>query len=221
MGGLTGALFTEFAFTLAGAVTVSAVIALTLSPMMCSKFLNAGVGAEKGRFMTYMDNLFKKLERAYEKVLVKTLHKLPVVVVFATIILASNYFLFTTSASELAPQEDQGIIIAQVTAAANSSLAQTKLYANEVNKLFKSYPETDHIFQVDGSAGLNTSIVGMVLKPWDQRKRTSNELQPLVQAELNKIAGAKLQPFNCLLCLEVAVVCRFNLLLRQRKLLAI
>ena len=196
MGGLTGALFTEFAFTLAGAVTVSAVIALTLSPMMCSKFLNAGVGAEKGRFMTYMDNLFKKLERAYEKVLVKTLHKLPVVVVFATIILASNYFLFTTSASELAPQEDQGIIIAQVTAAANSSLAQTKLYANEVNKLFKSYPETDHIFQVDGSAGLNTSIVGMVLKPWDQRKRTSNELQPLVQAELNKIAGAKIAAFQ-------------------------
>lgn len=196
MGGLTGALFTEFAFTLAGAVTISAVVALTLSPMMCAKFLNVGEGMTKSRFMTYIDNFFSSLEKTYSRVLAKILQNLSVVLVFALIILVSNYFLFATSASELAPQEDQGIIIAQVTAAANSSLTQTQLYAKAVNDIFKKYPETDHVFQVDGSPGLNVSIVGMVLKPWDQRQRTSNQLQRLVQKELNQIAGAKIAAFQ-------------------------
>ncbi|CAM4454473.1 MAG: Efflux pump membrane transporter BepE [Legionella sp.] len=196
MGGLTGALFTEFAFTLAGAVTISAVVALTLSPMMCSKFLQVGEGATKGRFMTRVDNFFTKLEKGYSHVLVRTLRNLPVVLVFAAIILASNYFLFTTSASELAPQEDQGVIISQVTASANASLAQTQLYANAVNEIYKKYPETDHIFQVDGQTGLNMSVIGMVLKPWDERSRTSNQLQPLIQRELKNIAGAKIAAFQ-------------------------
>lgn len=196
MGGLTGALFTEFAFTLAGAVTISAIIALTLSPMMCSKFLKVGDGTSKGRFMTYVDNYFARLEKSYERVLSSTLKQLSVVIVFAIIILLSNYFLFVSSNSELAPQEDLGIIIAQVTAPANSSLAQTQLYANAVSNIFRQFPETDHIFQVDGSQGLNTSIIGMVLKPWEQRQRTSNELQPLVQKEIDKIAGAKVAAFQ-------------------------
>jgi multidrug efflux pump len=196
MGGLTGALFSEFAFTLVGAVTVSAVIALTLSPMMCAKFLKTGSESEKGRFMTKVDNLFKRLEQRYEQVLGRSLNYLPVIAVFATIILLSNYFLFISSASELAPQEDQGIIIASVTAAANSSLDQTKIYSNQVRDIFWKFPETDHIFQVDGQGSLNKSIIGMVLKPWDQRTRTSNTLQPLIQAELNKIAGAKIAAFQ-------------------------
>ena len=196
MGGLTGALFTEFAFTLVGAVTISAIVALTLSPMMCSKFLKVGDGEIKNRFMTYVDERFTKLEKWYERVLAKSFHYLPVVAVFAAIILVSNYFLFITSASELAPQEDQGIVISQVTAAANASLAQTQIYANQVYKIYRSYPETDHVFQVDGSTGLNTSIIGMVLKPWDQRKRTSNQLQPLIQDQLDDIAGAKVAAFQ-------------------------
>lgn len=195
MGGLTGALFTEFAFTLAGSVTVSAIIALTLSPMMCSKMLKAHDGAKKG-LVLFIDKSFEKLEHAYERVLHNTLDFLPVTAIFAVIVLSSNYFLFVTSQSELAPQEDQGIIIAQVTAAANSSLAQTQLYSDQVYDIFKQYPETDHIFQIDGANGLNTSIIGMVLKPWDQRKRTSNELQPLVQKQLDRIAGAKLAAFQ-------------------------
>ncbi|KTD15138.1 multidrug efflux transporter [Legionella gratiana] len=196
MGGLTGALFTEFAFSLVGAVTVSAVIALTLSPMMCSKLLKFGEGESKGHFMTYIDNLFKKLEYAYERVLTSTLNHLPVVIVFAVIILVSNYFLFITSDSELAPQEDLGVIISQVTAPANASLAQTQLYANQVREIYKKYPEADHIFQVDGQQGLNTSIIGMALKPWGQRQRTTNQLQPLIQKELNQIAGAKVAAFQ-------------------------
>lgn len=195
MGGLTGALFTEFAFTLAGAVTVSAVIALTLSPMMCSRFLKLSHTTKQG-FIQKLDAAFVKLENGYEKWLRKSLSLLPVVIVFAIIILLSNYFLFSTSTSELAPQEDQGIIIAQVMAPANASLAQTQLYANQVYNIFKSYPETDHIFQIDGSGSLNVSIIGMVLKPWDERARTTNQLQPLIQQELDKIAGAKIAAFQ-------------------------
>lgn len=195
MGGLTGALFTEFAFTLAGAVTVSAVIALTLSPMMCSKLLKLPNGNKEGLIL-FIDKHFERLEHNYQRLLHHVLDFLPVIAIFATIILTSNYFLFITSKAELAPQEDQGIIIAQVTAQANASLAQTQLYSDQVYNIFKSYPETDHIFQIDGANGLNTSIIGMVLKPWDQRKRTSNELQPLVQKQLNAIAGAKIAAFQ-------------------------
>ncbi|EKD55451.1 MAG: hypothetical protein ACD_60C00007G0015 [uncultured bacterium] len=195
MGGLTGALFTEFAFTLAGAVTISAVIALTLSPMMCAKFLKFNHNT-KENLVKKLDRLFQRLERTYEKALHHSLNFLPVVIVFAVIILLSNYFLFTTSKSELAPQEDQGIIIAEVTAPANSSLAQTQLYSNQVYNIFKKYPETDHIFQIDGANGLNSSIVGMVLKPWDERNRTSNQLQPEIQKQLNDVAGAKVAAFQ-------------------------
>ncbi|KTD35920.1 multidrug efflux transporter [Legionella nautarum] len=197
MGGLTGALFTEFAFTLAGSVTVSAIVALTLSPMMCSKFLKSENEAAKGRFMTTVDNWLKKLEEGYKKSLANALNYLAVIVVFAVIILLSNYFLFITSNSELAPQEDQGIIIAQVTGPANASLAQTKLYSKQVNEIFKKYPETDHVFEVNGNNNsLNQAIVGMVFKPWDQRRRTSNEIQPLVQEQLDQIAGAKIAAFQ-------------------------
>ncbi|BCA94457.1 acriflavine resistance protein B [Legionella antarctica] len=196
MGGLTGALFTEFAFSLAGAVTVSAVIALTLSPMMCSKLLKEGVESKKTRFMEYIDKKFATLEEFYKKSLAKTLNYIPVVAVFAAIILASNYFLFVTSSSELAPQEDQGIIIAQITAPANASLAQTHLYSEQVRKIFEKYPEIDHTFQVDGNPSLNQAVVGMVLKPWEERTRSSNELQPLLQKELSNIAGAKIAAFQ-------------------------
>ena len=196
MGGLTGALFTEFAFTLAGAVTVSAVIALTLSPMMCSKLLKDDVVHQKNRLMMKVDQQFEKLESFYNNILIKTLQETKVVAVFAMIILTSNYFLFVTSHSELAPQEDQGIIIAQVMAPANASLAQTQLYTSQVRQVFEKFPETERTFQVEGSPYLNQAIVGMALKPWDQRSRNSNQLQPLVQKELNQIAGAKIAAFQ-------------------------
>lgn len=205
MGGLTGALFTEFAFTLAGAVTISALIALTLSPMMCSKFIKL---PEKNseqqspfdhyirKVMDFVNRVIVSIENEYSRLLEKSLHILPVTGIFAFIILSSNYFLFVTSQTELAPQEDQGIIIAQVTAPANASLAQTQMYSNQVANIYRQYPETAHIFQIDGASGLNTSIIGMVLKPWDQRTRTSNQLQPLVQKQFNDIAGAKVAAFQ-------------------------
>jgi len=201
MGGLTGALFTEFAFTLAGAVAVSAVIALTLSPMMCSLFLKSHKQdhdeySEKKSFVQRIDEQFEKFKIKYEHVLNDSLNFLPVTLVFACIILLSIYFLYSTSKSELAPPEDQGVIISQLTASPNATLGQTQLYANEVFKIYQSFPETERVFELDGVSGLNTSIIGMGLKPWDQRKRISNDLMPLVQNKFDAITGAIVAAFQ-------------------------
>jgi multidrug efflux pump len=195
MGGLTGALFTEFAFTLAGAVAVSAIIALTLSPVMCSRFLKPH-DPQGDRFVEFIDRQFDRLRIRFERTLHGSLNYLPVTGVFAILIIVSIYFLYTTSKSELSPQEDQGIIISLLTAAPNATLEQTQLYSKEVYKTFAAYPETNHVFQLDGLLGLNTGIAGMVLKPWDERHRTATELQPLVQNQLGEITGARVAAFQ-------------------------
>jgi multidrug efflux pump len=196
MGGLTGALFTEFAFTLAGAVGVSAIIALTLSPMMCSLSLKPSVKDQHRGFVGFIDEKFDKLRGYYEHLLQGSLKNVQVTIVFALIILSSIYFLYATSKNELAPQEDQGLIISLLTAAPNATLQQTQLYSNQVFKIFQSYPETDHVFQLDGVNGLNTSIGGMVFKPWNERKRTTNQLQPQIQHLFDGIAGARVAAFQ-------------------------
>ena len=194
MGGLTGALFTEFAFTLAGSVTVSAIIALTLSPMMCSRFLKGH--DTDNRLVMFIDRQFGKLKSRYLKFLHGVLRSLPVVSVFAVIILSSIYFLYATSKSELAPQEDQGVLISMLTASPDATLEQTQLNSRQVYKVFSSYAETDHVFQLDGIQGLNSGIAGMVFKPWDERKRSTTQLQPEVQARLNQIAGVRAAVFQ-------------------------
>ena len=142
-GGLTGALFTEFAFTLVGAVTISAIVALTLSPMMSSRLLKAGGGsANPGgqRFSASIDRTFNSLHRRYRRRLHDSLDYLPVTVVFALITLSSIYFLYGGAKSELAPQEDQGVIIASSTPAANATLQQKLLYARQIFKIMTGFP---------------------------------------------------------------------------------
>ena len=190
MGGLTGALFTEFAYTLAGAVLVSAIIALTLSPMMCSRYLKHTGPGERHRFTDFIDGQFKMLRSGYERMLKGALNTLPVVGVFAAIILASNYFLFASSKSELAPQEDKGFILAMITAAPDASLQQTQLYSKQFARILAPIPEIAHLFQVEGFSGINSGFAGMVLKPWDERTRTTKVLQPEMQTRLGEIAGA-------------------------------
>ncbi len=197
MGGLTGTLFTEFAFTLAGAVGVSAILALTLSPMMCARFMKEQQDAEdKNALITFIDDKFEKLRIAYEKALQKCLEMLPVMAVFALIIILSIVFLYKTSRSELAPQEDQGVIISFLTAPANATLRQTQQYSKEVYKIFSKFSEMQHAFQLDGIGGPNTGIAGMVLKPWQDRSRTTHTIQPHLQQELANIAGAKMVVFQ-------------------------
>ena len=194
-GGLTGALFTEFAFTLVGAVTVSAIIALTLSPMMTSRLLrpSSEVPRWERRLIGFIDRRFNAIHRRYERWLHGSLGYLPVTTVFALIILGSIYFLYGSATSELAPQEDQGVIITSSTNAADSTLQQRELYDRQVYEDFASYPETDHVFQLDMPG---QDIAGMVLKPWDQRTRTTAVLQPLVQQNMAKIAGAQIVAFQ-------------------------
>jgi multidrug efflux pump len=199
MEGLTGALFTEFAFTLAGSVAISAIVALSLSPMMCSKFLKPSINNNKDngkKFINYIDHQFEKLRLFYEKILHCSLNFLSVTAVFSMIILSSIYFLYASSRSELAPQEDQGILISQLMAAPNANLNQTQLYSKKAYEIFSSYTETDHVFQLDGVAGFNVGIAGMVLKPWDDREKTAMQLQPEIQKEISEIPGFKAAVFQ-------------------------
>ena len=195
MGGLTGSLFTEFAFTLVGAVTISGIVALTLSPMMCSRLLKSHDASRKGlqaRFVHFLDDSFNSLRKTYERFLHGALNYIPVVIVFALIIIASLYFLYSTAKSELAPTEDQGIIISISTPAPNATLQQKVLYSQAVLKNFQKHPETDRIFQIDAPG---FSLSGMGLKPWDQREKTSMQLLPVVQHELSEIPGVNTVAF--------------------------
>jgi multidrug efflux pump len=194
-GGLTGALFTEFAFTLVGTVTISAVVALTLSPMMASRLLQPRSAAHgwQERLSKFIDRTFEAVCRFYLKRLHNSLDYLPVTSVFALLVLASIYFLYTGAKSELAPQEDQGVVIASSTLAPDATLQQKVLYAKQVFEIMKEYPETDHVFQINSPSRV---VAGMVLKPWDERSRTSNQLQPIIQQRLNDVAGARIAAFQ-------------------------
>lgn len=195
-GGLTGALFSEFAFTLVGAVTVSMIIALTLTPMMCSRILKPHLTDRSGweeRISDFIDRRFSEIHRPYKYLLHGSLNTIPVTLVFATIVLGSIYFLYTSAKSELAPTEDQGAIPAQVTNAPNATLQQKLLNSDQVTKIFRGFPETDKALQIE-APGVSFDI--MVLKPWDERTRTAAVLQPLVQNALSTIAGGQTVAFQ-------------------------
>jgi multidrug efflux pump len=190
-GGLTGSLFREFAFTLAGAVLVSGVVALTLSPMMASKMLRAG-DTERG-FAGFINRRFEVIRRVYARMLSWTLEARPVVLTLWVIVtlLVVPFYMF--SQKELAPAEDQGIVFGIVQAPANATLDQTKLFADEIYKTFQLFPETDSTFQIIFPSG---GFAGMALKPWSEREKTSAELQVGVSAELSKIAGLRVIPIT-------------------------
>jgi len=116
-----------------------------------------------------------------------------VTIVFALVVLSSIYFLFITAHTELAPQEDQGVILSQSIAAPNATLKQRQLYSHEIYEIFFRHPETEHVFQIDLPG---QSISGMALKPWDKRSKSTNALQPVVQQELAKIAGERVVAFQ-------------------------
>jgi multidrug efflux pump len=190
-GGLTGALFREFAFTLAGAVIVSGVVALTLSPMMGSKLLRAG-DAEKG-FAGWINRRFDAVRRFYTRSLDWTLRDRPAVLaVWAiVVVLMAPFYMF--SSKELAPSEDQGVVFSVVQGAANSTLDQTKLFAAQIHDVYRSFPETDSIFQITGPTG---GFGGMVTKPWSERTKTTDQLLLEVMEPLSKIPGVRAIPMT-------------------------
>jgi multidrug efflux pump len=195
-GGLTGALFTEFAFTLAGAVTVSAVIALTLSPMNCAWLLRRterDATNWEARLVRRIDHVLERLSNAYRRRLEAVVAMKPVVAVFALLLLAAIPWLYATSTSELAPDEDQGVILTLSTAAPSATLQQRQFYGRQLYELIADRPETATVFQIDSSAQV---ISGWVLKPWEQRALTTKTLQPDFQKLLDTIAGTRTVAFQ-------------------------
>ena len=190
-GGLTGALFCEFAFTLAGAVVISGVVALTLSPMMGSRLLRAG-DTEKG-FAGMINRHFAVVRRAYARALGWTLQDRPVVLVVwaIVVVLAVPFYMF--SQKELAPMEDQGVVFGIVQASANSTLDQTKLYTTKVNDVYRSFPESDSIFQITSATG---GFSGMVTKPWSERKKDTQQLLMEAAPKLGAIPGVRVIPMT-------------------------
>jgi multidrug efflux pump len=192
--GLTGALFSEFAFTLAGAVTVSAVIALTLSPMMTSKFFRNE--QESGRFVQFIDRQFDRVHQGYQRVLHNTLSTKSVVIVMSALLLLATIALGVTAQSELAPEEDQGIVVGQIVGAPNTTAQQMNVYATQMFELSRQLPEYEQMFQLTGVPTINQGIGGVLFKPWDQRHRSAHELQQVLQEKWNGIAGGRVAAFQ-------------------------
>ena len=188
-GGLTGALFREFAFALAGAVIVSGFVALTLSPMMGSKLLRAG-DSERG-FAGWVNRRFDAFRGLYSRTLERTLAYRPVVLTLWAIVLILMVPFYMFSARELAPNEDQSVVFGIIQASANSTLDQTKIYAEKVNEVYKSFPETADTFQLTYPYG---GFGGMVTKPWKERKKTAEQLQMESAAGLSQIPGVRVIP---------------------------
>jgi len=186
-GGLTGSLFREFAFTLAGAVFISGIVALTLSPMMSSKLLTPGL--EEHGFAGMVSRAFKRFAGFYGRILEKTLNVRPAVYTVWVVISLLTIPMFMMSPKELAPAEDQGVIFGIVDAAANSTLDLNSRYTAAVNKIFMSFPETDFTFQITQP---NSGFSGMVVKPWDERNTTVAQMVPVVQQKLNKVPAIRI-----------------------------
>ena len=190
-GGLTGTLFREFAFTLAGAVAISGVVALTLSPVMTAKFLRQG-DSERG-FAAKVNHVFERVRDWYGRKLDASLQVRPAVYTawIGISILAAIFLKMSMSAKELAPTEDQGVIFGIVQAPANNTIEQTSAFTDAAGKIFMGFPQTQFVFQLTfPSEGFG----GMVLKPWDQREESAFELLPQVQAKLGTVPGIEMFP---------------------------
>ena len=188
-GGLTGALFREFAFTLAGAVIVSGVVALTLSPMMGAKLLRAGDN-ERG-YAGWVNRRFESVRNAYSRTLAGTLRYRPVVLVLWAIVALLTVPFYMFSQRELAPTEDQGFFFGIVQASANSTLDQTRLYTSAIYDVYRSLPESDSIFQITFPTG---GFGGMTTKPWSERSKTTQQLVMETMGPLSKIPGIRVIP---------------------------
>ena len=195
MGGLTGALFSEFAFTLAGAVLISGVIALTLSPVMSGKLLNEK--ALNNPMAVFIDRIFHGLKNAYSRALDSTLKFYRVgISIGAVILLASIGAMFMMTQSELAPVEDQGFILTMGIAPDNANVQYVQTYAEQIEEILTTYPEYDQTFVIAGMPVENTVMAGMVLSPWSQRERSQMDLQPELQGQLSGIAGLDVFAIN-------------------------
>ncbi|MHB1947931.1 MAG: efflux RND transporter permease subunit [Gammaproteobacteria bacterium] len=187
MTGITGALFKEFAFTLALAVIISGIIALTLSPMMSSLILNKNISQQ--RFVQFVDETFEKLKLMYQERLRLTLSIRPVVLTFAAIILVMCGLLAITTLTELAPEEDQSILMTVAKGPEYSNIDYLTKFTKQISEIYSSFPETQDYFVINGSGAVNVAFGGMILKPWNERSKSQKKLLVPLQNKLFKVAG--------------------------------
>lgn len=190
-GGLTGTLFKEFAFTLAGAVVISGIVALTLSPMMSSRLIPDG--AHEAGFQKWLNHFFDRLRNTYRNMLREVLRFWPVTVSLAACIMLLTVPFYMFSMKELAPMEDQGVLFGIVQAQPNASLDQTRLFADRVNEIFQSFPEVDQTFELINPTG---GFSGMVTKPRSERERTVMEMQKEAFGKFGSLAGLRVIPIT-------------------------
>jgi multidrug efflux pump len=188
-GGLTGSLFREFALTLAGAVTISGVVALTLSPVMSAYLLRGGHEGEG--LSGVVNRAFERLKQTYARHLDQSLGVRGLVYTAWVVVSVLALLMFSQSPRELAPAEDQGVIFGVVNTPSNSTLDQVTTYTRAVNKELQSIPETDFTFQITFPSG---GFWGEVLRPWDARKRTAFQILPEVQGRVAAIPGIQTFP---------------------------
>jgi multidrug efflux pump len=184
-GGLTGTLFKEFAFTLAGAVFVSGFVAITLSPMMSSKLVKH---QEPKGFKLKVDNFFNKVQANYERTLHQSLKYRNSMLLLSILIFTLIPLFYMFSNKELAPREDQGVVFGIVQAQPNSTLEQTAKFAEETQKIFETFPEYAQSFQLIGAS---QGFSGMLTKPWGQRDRTTLELEPIIWGAMSQVPGIR------------------------------
>ncbi len=189
--GLTGALFREFAFTLAGAVIISGIVAVTLSPMMSARLLKPHTPGGSRGFAGLVDRIFTAVEGWYGRRLAGSLKYRPVTLVLVAIILATTGFLFVKTPSELAPEEDQGVFLGLVNVPSYATADYTEVFSRKWTKAFETIPEIDDTFLIIGSDGGGGAFTGFKLLPWDERTRPVSQIKQDIQTMLDGNPGVQ------------------------------
>jgi hydrophobe/amphiphile efflux-1 (HAE1) family protein len=195
VSGLTGALFREFAFTLAGAVVVSGVIALTLSPMMCARLLKPHNGS-KGGFVGFLDRLFARLRVRYQRLLHRTLNFRALTVLILVGVVALTGLLYVTTPQELAPEEDQGVLFNIVKTPQYANLDYLEQSTENLSEVFETIPEKSHVFTINGFPNVHQAFVGILLKPWAERSRSQKQVLEALQPQLATVPSAQILAFS-------------------------
>lgn len=195
LGGLTGVLFKEFAFTLVGTIIISTIIALTLSPMMCSRVLKPTIA--NNAYARYVNALFERIHLGYEEFLAGSLKTRSATIVFVIGVVAMLVPMFLFIQNELAPEEDQGVIFTFSQAPDHSSIDYLNKYTAPYIDIFREYQdEYQSSFMANGFGGPTVSFAGMLLKPWEQRSLTSMQMIPQIQQALDQQPGLQSFAFN-------------------------
>src|ERR671918_826041 len=189
MTGTTGRLFTEFALTLAGTVLVSGFVALTLSPMMCSKLLRH---EKKHNFLyNLIERALGALTAGYRWVLQGALRARPLVLLIGLAVAGSSWFLFNSLDSELAPYEDQGTVIGVFNGPTGATSEYTDRYARQLEQIYGQVPEAERYFVVAGFRVPSHGISFVKLVPWDQRERSQQDIVNALRPKMSNVAGVQ------------------------------